>query len=280
MKSMIASLFELIPTKDSNHTDASFFDVSLLALSTKHEERYPAAQATIVSCFSLELAQSESQDRKISVSNYQCIVVHISIWQEGNVDFNASLLLVVCILLASSAKTSGNQTLLYIDEVRGLSELPMTELIHIKSTLVGEEDSIEDDQEPMEMSSRSSSLSLPMALPLKRFDKKPLRRYGEHYDEKGKDSKISKIFQLAVTALSFLAFGGYLMTLIITAIRRNSGNMTSGGNVILLSNLQGLQSYNRPKRNVLVFDPMENDFEIERLYQGMRMLSRSYAMYN
>ncbi|KZC06051.1 hypothetical protein WN55_07137 [Dufourea novaeangliae] len=107
-----------------------------------------------------------------------------------------------------------------------------------------------------------------------------MRRYGEHYEEKGKDTKISQIFQLAVTALSFLAFGGYLLTLIITAIRRNSGNMNNG-NVIVLSSLQGLQqSYNRPKRNVFVFDPAENDFEIEKLYQGMIMLSRSYAMYN
>ncbi|XP_015439490.1 PREDICTED: uncharacterized protein LOC107194385 [Dufourea novaeangliae] len=171
-----------------------------------------------------------------------------------------------------------------MDEMRGLSELPMSELIHMKSSFGGEEDFLEEDDEASEISSRALSLSLPMAFPLKRNIKKnnerPMRRYGEHYEEKGKDTKISQIFQLAVTALSFLAFGGYLLTLIITAIRRNSGNMNNG-NVIVLSSLQGLQqSYNRPKRNVFVFDPAENDFEIEKLYQGMIMLSRSYAMYN
>lgn len=93
------------------------------------------------------------------------------------------------------------------------------------------------------MSSRTFSLPLPVALPLKRADKKPVRRYGEHYEEKGKDTKISRIFQLAVTALSFLAFGGYLLTLIITAIRRSSGNM-GNGNVIVLSVSRSLASRN------------------------------------
>nr|XP_033339141.1 uncharacterized protein LOC117227748 [Megalopta genalis] len=171
---------------------------------------------------------------------------------------------------------SANRTTLYMDEVRGLIELPMTELIHIKSSLGDDGDFFEED----EASSRTLSVSLPMALPLKRNVKRnngrPLRR-GDHYEEKGKgDTKISKIFQLAVTALSFLAFGGYLLTLIIMAIRRNSNGMNNG-NVIVLSNLQGLQSYTRPKRNV--FDPAENNFEIDKLYQGMIMLSRSYAMY-
>jgi hypothetical protein len=76
---------------------------------------------------------------------------------------------------------------------------------------------------------------LPMALPLRRTDKKPMRRYEDHYDEKGKDTKISKIFQLAVTALSFLAFGGYLLTLIIMAIRRNNMTNAGSGNVLIFS---------------------------------------------
>lgn len=142
-----------------------------------------------------------------------------------------------------------------------------------------------------------------------------MRRYEDHYEEKGKDTKISKIFQLSVTALSFLAFGGYLLCLIITGIRQgNTGN----GNVIVLSvseyfhfyywtllgnnkieideskrsfviileffpgifqNLQGLQAYNRPKRDVPAFESLENNIEIEKLYRGMILLSKYYAMY-
>lgn len=86
----------------------------------------------------------------------------------------------------------------------------------------------------MNVSSRKLPLIQPVALPLRRSGKKPIRRYEDHYDEKGKDTKISKIFQLAVTALSFLAFGGYLLTLIVMAIRRNSNN-GSNGNVLIFS---------------------------------------------
>ncbi|XP_076171604.1 uncharacterized protein LOC143148808 isoform X2 [Ptiloglossa arizonensis] len=185
----------------------------------------------------------------------------------------------ILLLFSCLEAASGNRTFLYAEEIRGLSELPMTELIRIKSSFRGKEVLADEEERFNEMSARTLSLSQPIALPLKSSNKKPMRRYEEHHEEKGKDTKISKIFQLAVTALSFLAFGGYLLTLIITAIRRNSSN-TNNGNFIVVSNLQALQNYNRPKRNTLIFDPAENDFEIEKLYRGMIMLSRSYATYN
>jgi len=89
----------------------------------------------------------------------------------------------------------------------------------------------ENENEDFDVSSRT----LPLTLPLKKNNKRLIRRHEEHYDEKSKDTKISKIFQLAVTALSFLAFGGYLLTLIITAVRRNSGNGSGNGNVLIFS---------------------------------------------
>lgn len=91
-----------------------------------------------------------------------------------------------------------------------------------------------EDVQTEETSSRTFSLLSPVAQPLKRTSKKPMRRYEDYHEEKGKDTKISKIFQLSVTALSFLAFGGYLLTLIITAIRQNAGN-AGNGNVIVFS---------------------------------------------
>ncbi|KAG7197298.1 hypothetical protein KM043_018419 [Ampulex compressa] len=173
----------------------------------------------------------------------------------------------------------GDEASLYQDEVRSLSELPMDKLIQIKSSLCGDNVLDHEVDKELGVSSRKLSLTLPVALPLKRSNKKPMRRYEEHYEEKGKDTKISKIFQLAVTSLSFLAFGGYLLTLIISAIRRNS-SMNNNGNVIVLSNLQNLQKYKRPKRSAVFLDPMENNFNTDRLYEGMIMLSRSYASYN
>ncbi|XP_076545976.1 uncharacterized protein LOC143305228 [Osmia lignaria lignaria] len=194
-------------------------------------------------------------------------------------NFSPIIGIFTALLLFYLKTISANRTSFYLEEVRSLSELPMTELIHIKSSLIDEEDFTTDDEHEEEASSRTLSVSLPVAQPLKRMNKKSIRRYEDHYDEKGKDSKISKIFQLSVTALSFLAFGGYLLTLIITTIRQNSGT-NGNGNVIVLSNLQGLQNYNRPRRNVRILDPAENEFEMEKLYRGMIMLSRTYAAYN
>ncbi|XP_066603231.1 uncharacterized protein [Prorops nasuta] len=171
---------------------------------------------------------------------------------------------------------SANATDFYIEEIRSLSELPMRKLIQLKSSLDTEDDGARWDNPK---SGREYPMDLPVSLPLKRSNKRPMRRHGEHHEGKGHDTKISKIFQLAVTALSFLAFGGYLLTLIITAIRRNS-NMSNQGNVVVFSNLQALQKYKRPKRSLLVYDPMENDFNIERLYHGMILLSRGYALYH
>ncbi|XP_050462608.1 uncharacterized protein LOC126857329 [Cataglyphis hispanica] len=180
-----------------------------------------------------------------------------------------------CILKMTSSEKSS----LYMDEVRSLSELPMDKLIQIRSSLGSAGYDITDENENAreDVSSRRS-LTMPMALPLRRSSKKPMRRYEEHY-EKGKESKVSKIFQVAITALSFLAFGGYLLTLIISAVRRNMTNNPTG-NVVVFSNLHDLQKFNRPKRNILILDPMENNFETDKLYEGMIMLSRSYALYN
>ncbi|KAK1123104.1 hypothetical protein K0M31_008737 [Melipona bicolor] len=127
-----------------------------------------------------------------------------------------------------------NRTSFYTQEVYCLSELPMSKLIEIKSSLADEGDVAKEDVQTEEMSSRTFSSLSPVAQPLKRTSRKPIRRYEDYHEEKGKDTKISKIFQLSVTALSFLAFGGYLLTLIITAIRQNAGN-TGNGNVIVFS---------------------------------------------
>ncbi|KYM97627.1 hypothetical protein ALC62_11922 [Cyphomyrmex costatus] len=175
--------------------------------------------------------------------------------------------------------TSGDQSSLYLNEIRSLSELPMNKLIHLRSSLASNNDINSECENENIVSSRTLPWTMALSTSLKKNNRKPTRRHEEHYDEKGKDTKISKIFQLAVTALSFLAFGGYLLTLIITAIRRN-GNGNGNGNVLIFSNLENLQKLHRPKRNILIFDPMENNFETDKLYEGMIMLSRSYALYN
>ncbi|KAK0084972.1 hypothetical protein PV325_006006 [Microctonus aethiopoides] len=148
----------------------------------------------------------------------------------------------------------------------------MSKLIKIKTNLAENNDISEVDEE---IEGRRVSVTLPKALPLRQIDNKSIKRHDDYWEEKGHDTKISKIFQLAITTLSFLAFGGYLITLIISAIRRNS--MSNGSNVIVLSSLQ---KYTRPKRYAFINDPMDNEFDVDKMYQGMIMLSEKYTSYH
>ncbi|XP_023245735.1 uncharacterized protein LOC111643010 [Copidosoma floridanum] len=159
------------------------------------------------------------------------------------------------------------------DEVQSLSELPLDKLIQIKSSFARKISGSDDYDLIPEARTRSASV-VPMAMSLRRTSGSNnglIRRHGME-EEKGKDSKISKIFQLTVTALSFLAFGGYLLTLIVTAIKRNQINVNPG-----VIGLNSLQKIKRPKRGLLVLDPAENEYDTERMYRGMIMLSSDYS---
>ncbi|XP_028981784.1 uncharacterized protein LOC114841085 [Diachasma alloeum] len=165
------------------------------------------------------------------------------------------------------------QIFLHSNGLRSLSELPMTKLIQIKLSLTEDVDNVTlvEDLEGR------AALALPMVSSSRGINNKSIRRHGD-WEEKGKDSKISQIFQLAITTLSFLAFGGYLLTLIITTIQRNT-TAANGTNFIVLSNLQNLSKYQRPKRNTVIIDTMLNDSAIDQFYQGMIMLSEGYVTY-
>jgi hypothetical protein len=58
-----------------------------------------------------------------------------------------------------------------------------------------------------------------------------------HGKGKGKKGSISNIFQTSVTALSFLAFGGYLLCLIVQAIRAKNSGMAMMNGAALHANL-------------------------------------------
>ncbi|XP_046431213.1 uncharacterized protein LOC124184973 [Neodiprion fabricii] len=189
--------------------------------------------------------------------------------------WNKLFILIGCAVSALATADVGLE--LFFNEVRSLSQLPMDKLIHMKSVFTIDQDQSQEDNVTLQTDSERSSSILPVALPLTRPHSKSVRRHDDYWqDGWSKNSKISKFFQLAITALSFFAFGGYLLTLIITAIRRNAA-VAQQGNVIFL---QGLQTaVKRPKRSAFQ-DPMENDFNTERLYEGMIMLSEGYALYN
>lgn len=100
-------------------------------------------------------------------------------------------------------------------DVKTLSELPLEKLLQVKSTFKEPESELK----PEEKIGKS-----PEALALQ-SKRKPNDRGGYHYHYEEENSKksgkksIQSIFQISVTTLAFLAFGGYLLCLLVQAVK-------------------------------------------------------------
>ncbi|XP_017775501.1 PREDICTED: uncharacterized protein LOC108561897 [Nicrophorus vespilloides] len=96
-------------------------------------------------------------------------------------------------------------------DVRTLSELPMSKLLKVKNTF--ELNDVEEVVPKEEL-----VLGVPMAL--KRILKNPLKR-GDYGGVESADGKkgMQSVFQMSVTTLAFLAFGGYLLCLIVQSLK-------------------------------------------------------------
>lgn len=115
------------------------------------------------------------------------------------------------ILFLSYLHVSTSQLFTPAVDVKTLSELPLERLLQvrndfsIKSTLAGD------------------ALQKPQALPLLQPKTTNTNRgsygYGVQEETKGGKKGIQSIFQISVTTLAFLAFGGYLLCLIVQAIK-------------------------------------------------------------
>lgn len=103
----------------------------------------------------------------------------------------------------------------YID-IKTLSELPLEKLLQVQNSFKIQEFNIIDNQ-TIERKNDNN----PIALPLKSKNDILNRYEHDDYDDhhQNEKSKIQSIFQLSVTALAFLSFGGYLLCLIVNAIR-------------------------------------------------------------
>lgn len=68
-----------------------------------------------------------------------------------------------------------------------------------------------------------SDESNPQALPYQGIQSKT-GYYNQYPDHSQSDNKVTKFFQYSVTTLSFLAFGGYLLFLVVAAVKGNHFN--------------------------------------------------------
>lgn len=96
-------------------------------------------------------------------------------------------------------------------DVKTLSELPLERLLQVRNNFASKKLSLLD-----------GSSQTPQALPLHSKTTNTNRgsyEYGVQEEQKGGKKGIQSIFQISVTTLAFLAFGGYLLCLIVQAIK-------------------------------------------------------------
>lgn len=120
------------------------------------------------------------------------------------------------ILLIISALTFINANI-NTKDIQFLNELPLDNLIKLKNSLqelvITESDNVTSTT-PSYLNSFGAEAMAIQGPPIKRVD------WEESVWKKGSYSKISNIFTMSVTTLAFLAFGGYLLCLIVHAIKQ------------------------------------------------------------
>lgn len=164
-----------------------------------------------------------------------------------------------------------------LQDLRLLSEMPMEKLLKVKSSFA---DFSEIEITPVTYKERKDDISpeSPEALPLS-TDEEPVRRT-DLWTKKGKDGKINTMFMLSVTTLSFLAFGGYLLCLIVQAIKGKgssySYNPSLAGTqpvMVMSGSIKKKKpqiNYGRKRRDADEEDP-------EDMYKVLIMLAEGYA---
>ncbi|VVC94421.1 unnamed protein product [Leptidea sinapis] len=109
--------------------------------------------------------------------------------------------------------------------------------------------------------------------------------YEEEMEKKDSESKISHVFSMSVTTLAFLAFGGYLLCLIVQAIKSKQNSMpvvTPQPTFFVNAGIKRPQtqfaSYGRRKRDLNEID--ETYLPPEQLFSGLVHLCEGYAKWS
>lgn len=213
------------------------------------------------------------------------------------------------VLIAVIVRVSLQQELTCISDVRTLSELPLNRLLSVKKTF---------QFEPEEGREKNENVGdVPEALPLQAKQSTNRGSYGPTYglhedssSKKGSGKKsIQSIFQISVTTLAFLAFGGYLLCLIVQAIKgkQNHYNMMDTNQLMayiarpipVRRRKQPVRRKRPTKRRRPAKRPSRNrktnkkgtyrprikreawpDVDSDSMYQALTMLAESYTHYH
>ncbi|XP_035906779.1 uncharacterized protein LOC118509756 [Anopheles stephensi] len=94
-----------------------------------------------------------------------------------------------------------------------------------------------------------------------------------------KPSKVQTIFQISITGLAFLAFAGYLLCMIVQAIKSKGTTYyhpTITGSATLASVLKKRKPFMRRKRDLTYITPLDA-YDAEQLHQMLIAFAEGYA---
>ncbi|CAH2258990.1 uncharacterized protein LOC120631756 [Pararge aegeria] len=163
------------------------------------------------------------------------------------------------------------------EEVQYLNELTLDKLLRLKSSLkdfAPEYDNVTDTTPSLHSSFGAQAMAM-KAPNVKRTD------YEDALFKKSGYGKISNIFSVSVTTLAFLAFGGYLLCLIVQAVKSKQSTVmtTPTPTFFVNSGIKRPQatfsSYGRRKRGRREVDNI--DIPPEELFSVLVQLCEGYA---
>lgn len=163
---------------------------------------------------------------------------------------------------------------LSLDDVQYLNELPLDKLLRLKSSLQELVMENYDNVTATPAYSKFGAQALPLNAPIKRAD----------YElKKGGQSKLGTLFSMSITTLAFLAFGGYLLCLIVQAVKaKEAQNTATAAPAFFLSGIKKkpqpqFASYGRRRRATDLTAP---DIRPEQLFEALVRFCEGYAKWS
>ncbi|CAB3244321.1 unnamed protein product [Arctia plantaginis] len=174
------------------------------------------------------------------------------------------------------------------NDVEYLNELPLNKLLSMKNSL---KELVTTEYENETKTTTPSYLQRFGAQAMAIQAQPPIKRgdYEEALYKKG-ESKISNIFSMSVTTLAFLAFGGYLLCLIVQAVKaKQNGIVTTPTQPTFFVSAAGIKkkpqsqfaSYGRKRReNRLRRSLKMLDVPPEQLFTALLQVCESFAKWS
>lgn len=194
---------------------------------------------------------------------------------------NRFIIVLCLVLIINQTKMSESivrNDILMAHELQYLSELPLDQLLKVKKHLHEISCLADDTYDKRTFIINNSNNSLTIsgndttserkfglniwnnqsveASPLLGHESSSHRMSGKSLESNEKPSKVQSFFQLSITALAFFAFGGYLLCMIVQAIKSKGTTYYHPASMPMTNTAPGIQikkkrpSFGRRKRNV------------------------------